>query len=128
MIIKDHTWFENSGGLYFLREFLTQKSLHPQYAPEFLLIVRRTFLNLWCHGNHLLGIAGPGAPHTFAMDRRGDLGSLPDIVTVQCVDIQVRFFFCAPCPDSVASVLHPSRFAVCCYRLGLLGKPSTRST
>ena len=67
--------------------FLAAKSFHPHHA--LVLIVRRTFLNLWCHGNHLLGIAGPGAPHTFAMDRRGDLGSWPDIVIVQC-DIQIR--------------------------------------
>lgn len=36
--------------------------------------LRKAFLHLWCFGNHILGIGGPGAPHSFAMDRREDLG------------------------------------------------------
>lgn len=40
---------------------------------------RRTFLHCACLENHLRGITGPGAPHSFAFDRRGDLpGALSD--------------------------------------------------
>lgn len=38
--------------------------------------LRKAFLHLWCFGNHILGIGGPGAPHSFAMDRREDLGGM----------------------------------------------------
>ena len=37
---------------------------------------RKTFLHLNCFGNHLQGIGGPGAPHTFRFDRASDLGSV----------------------------------------------------
>ena len=36
--------------------------------------VRKSFLEFGCHFNHLKGISGPGAPHTYAFDRFEDLG------------------------------------------------------
>ena len=36
--------------------------------------LRKHFLTVTTHCVHLKGIAGPGAPHVFALDRRCDLG------------------------------------------------------
>ena len=46
--------------------------------------LRKNFLSVGCRANHLEGIAGPGAPHTFAFDRISDLGPLPFQNFVSC--------------------------------------------
>lgn len=38
---------------------------------------RKNFLKIWLHGNNLVGIGGPGAPHSFKLQRRQDAGHLP---------------------------------------------------
>ncbi|CAE7370562.1 unnamed protein product, partial [Symbiodinium microadriaticum] len=63
-----------------LNEYLQNPGTRPyEHADKeaFLLDTVRdwkSFLEFGCHFNHLKGISGPGAPHTYAFDRFEDLG------------------------------------------------------
>lgn len=55
--------------------------------------LRRSYLHLQCEGNHLAGITGPGAPHVFAFDRRGELPGKTNVLrgwSSSCVGIVFR--------------------------------------